>query len=94
MGFTSMRLVLCLSHEPRHIAAACILLAYRLYRQDIPEIDDSSLMMLIEDRFETLDGKRNQSFIKLIDNESNYVYIYPSSYYTRNHAWTYLTTAD
>lgn len=58
MGFTSMRLVLCLSHEPRHIAAACILLAYRLHRQDIPEIDDSSLMVLIEDRFETLDGKR------------------------------------
>ncbi|KAJ8657148.1 hypothetical protein O0I10_007228 [Lichtheimia ornata] len=52
----SMRLVLCLSHEPRHIAAACILLAYRLHRQDIPEIDDSSLMVLIEDRFETLDA--------------------------------------
>ncbi|KAI7882465.1 cyclin-like protein [Lichtheimia hyalospora FSU 10163] len=56
MGFAndSLRLPVCLIHEPKLIAAACVMLSYRLHHQQLPDNKISQLMQLIDKHFVSL----------------------------------------
>ncbi|KAJ8662240.1 hypothetical protein O0I10_001933 [Lichtheimia ornata] len=55
-GFTndSLRLPVCLIHEPKLIAAACVMLSYRLHHQQFPDNKRLQLIQLIDKHFDSL----------------------------------------
>lgn len=52
----SLRLPVCLIHEPKLIAAACVMLSYRLHHQQFPDNKTLQLMQLIDKHFDSLQG--------------------------------------
>ncbi|CDS11956.1 hypothetical protein LRAMOSA04152 [Lichtheimia ramosa] len=50
----SLRLPVCLIHEPKLIAAACVMLSYRLHHQQFPDNKTLQLMQLIDKHFDSL----------------------------------------
>lgn len=54
--WVSLRLPVCLTHEPKLIAAACVMLSYRLHRQQFPDNKRLRLIQLIDQHFDSLQG--------------------------------------